>query len=91
MTKVKKAIASVKEDNERSARHKVLEELFYDFNRSRAQIFRMNFFRGIFFGLGSVIGGTIVVAIIVWVMSFFVSVPGVGDSVRQLQETIESR
>lgn len=88
--KAKKTKKTTKENGERSARRAVLEDLFYDFNRSRAEVFRMNFFRGVFFGLGSVVGGTIVVALLVWVLSFFVEVPGVGDSVRQVKDSIES-
>jgi uncharacterized membrane protein YfcA len=56
-------------NNENAARKNVIEELFYDFNASRAQIYKMNFFRGMFFGLGSVLGGTIVVAVLIWTLS----------------------
>lgn len=76
---------------ERGARYAFLEELFYDFNRSRFQIYKMNFVRGIFFGLGSVIGGTVVIALIVWVLSFFVALPGIGQPIEQVQETINTR
>jgi len=54
----------VREDNERGARESVLEDLFNDFNRNRFTIYKFNFFRGIFFGLGSVLGGTLVVALL---------------------------
>lgn len=65
----KKIADKSKENNENAARKNVIEELFYDFNVSRVQIYKMNFFRGIFFGLGSVLGGTIVVALLIWVLS----------------------
>ncbi len=65
----KQAKDKATENNENTARKNVIEELFYDFNASRAQIYKMNFFRGIFFGLGSVLGGTIVVALLIWVLS----------------------
>ncbi len=60
----------IKSDNERGARENVLEELFYDFNRSRAQVYKINFFRGIVFGAGTVIGGSLVIAIVVWLLSW---------------------
>jgi uncharacterized membrane protein YfcA len=85
-----KFLLRIKKDNERGAREHVLEDLFYDFNRSRVQIYKMNFVRGIFFGLGSVIGGTIVVAVLAWILSFFVDLPGVGNSIQQVQHSIES-
>jgi len=87
---VKKIVKKIKKDNERGARESLLEDLFYDFNRNRVQIYKMNFVRGIFFGLGSVLGGTVVIAFIVWAMSFFVNIPGIGGSVEKVQDTIKS-
>lgn len=85
----KKVVNKIKHDNEAGAREGLIEELFNDFNKSRVQVYKMNFVRGIFFGLGSVIGGTIVVALLVWSLSFFVRIPGLGDSVKQIQNTLE--
>lgn len=86
---VAKAAEEIKKGNERGARENMLEELFDDFNRSRIQIYKMNFVRGIFFGLGSVLGGTVVVALIVWLLSFFVDLPGIGDSLNDVKQTIQ--
>jgi hypothetical protein len=86
----KKAIHEIKKGNERGSRENLLEDLFYDFNRSRVEVYKMNFVRGIFFGLGSVIGGTVILAITVWLMSFFIDIPGIGHSVEQLQQTLKS-
>lgn len=86
----KKAIHEIKEGNERGARENLLEDLFYDFNRNRVEIYKMNFVRGIFFGLGSVIGGTVILALAVWLMSFFIDIPGIGHSVEQLQQTLQN-
>jgi hypothetical protein len=85
-----KAIEGVKKGNERGARVNILEDLFYDFNRSRAQVYKMNFFRGIFFGLGSVIGGTVVVALMLWALGLLVGTPGVGQTVKQFEQTIQN-
>lgn len=73
-----------------SARRALLEELFNDFYDDRRNIYKMNFFRGIFFGLGSVLGATIVVAIIVWLLSFFVNIPGIGNEIQKAQDTLQS-
>lgn len=64
----------VKRDNERGSRGALMEELFYDFNRSRVQIYKMNFVRGIFFGIGTVIGGSVGIALIAWLLSLLASV-----------------
>jgi len=88
---VKKATQKVKENNETGARRAILEDLFSDFNKSRAQVYKMNFFRGIFFGLGSVIGGTIVIALLVWALSLLTDIPGgIGDFIQYIVDTVNS-
>jgi hypothetical protein len=77
--------------NEDGARKKALEDLFYDFNRSRVQIYKMNLFRGIFFGAGSVIGGTVVIALVVWLLSTLGTViPPLDSFFNGVSETIET-
>lgn len=87
---MKKVAQKVKQENEKGARMGVLEDLFYDFNRSRGEVYKMNFIRGIFFGLGTVIGGTVIIAITVWILSFFVQLPGVGQPIEKFQETLQN-
>lgn len=89
--RLKKIARKFKADNERGARENFLEDLFYDFHKNRVQVYKMNFVRGIFFGLGSVIGGTVVIALLVWILSFFIHVPGIGHSVQQVQQTIQNQ
>lgn len=79
-----------KKDQSISARRKVIEELFNDYYNDRRNIYRVNFFRGVFFGLGSVLGATVVVAFIVWLLSFLVGLPGIGNTIEQAQKSIES-
>ena len=84
---LKKAVNS----QNKAARKTILEELFQDFYRDRLAVYRMNFIRGIAFGLGSVLGGTILVAIAVWIMSQFVDWPGIGDYFESLRDTLQTR
>ena len=89
---IKKAVTKLKEDNERGARQAILEDLFYDFHRSRHQVYTMNFVRGIWFGVGSVIGGTLVVALIVWLLSLLVDLPGgIGDFVQFVVDIVQQK
>jgi hypothetical protein len=86
----KKVIKKFKEDNERGARESVIEDLFFDFNRNKVQVYKMNFIRGIFFGLGSVLGGTILIALFAWLLSLFIHIPGIGQPIEQIQQTIQN-
>lgn len=80
----------VKYDQDVGARREILEDLFNDMYRDRHKVYVMNFVRGIFFGLGSVLGGTVVVALVVWILSFFVNIPWIGDTVQNTQQKIEN-
>lgn len=74
---------------EAGARRGMIEELFYDMYDSRRRIYLINFFRGIFFGFGSVLGGTVLVALLVWILSQFVDwFPIIGDFIQQITESI---
>lgn len=86
----KSPIKAAVHDERMNARRAVIEELFNDMYNDRRNIYLMNFFRGIFFGLGSAIGGTIIIAIIVWTLGFFVDLPWVGETIQQTQDKIQN-
>ena len=54
------------------------------------QAYRTSFIKGIFGGLGGVIGATIVVALLVWILSFFSNVPLVGKFADKVENTVQS-
>lgn len=83
-------VSKIARDQRMGARRTIIEEMFNDFYDDRRNIYRMNFFRGIFFGLGSVLGGTVVVALVVWLLSFFVELPFIGPSVENAKDQIQS-
>lgn len=88
---LKRLKKQVKENNEHAAREAVLEDLFNDFNKSRYAVYRFNFVRGIFFGLGSILGGTVVLAILVWILNLTGHlIPGIADFVHQVVEVVQS-
>lgn len=49
-----------------------LDDMFNDVYANRKRIYAVNFVRGIFFGFGAFIGGTVIVALVVWILSRFV-------------------
>lgn len=87
--KKKSPVKAYIRDEQMGARRTVIEELFNDLYEDRRNIYLMNFFRGIFFGLGTFLGGTIIVAIVVWGLSLFVNIPGIGDTVQKAQDSLQ--
>lgn len=85
-------MSKIKKDNENGARKAILEDLFYDFHKSRRQVYLMNFVRGLFFGVGSVVGGTIVIGLIIWLLSQLVDLPGgIGNFVQYIVDLVQKR
>ena len=82
---VKKPQSKVDTNNQQG----LVEDLFNDFYTSRRKVYWMNFSRGIFFGVGSVLGGTIVVALLAWVLSWFADIPGgFGDFIQYIVDIV---
>jgi len=87
---INKVKRRVKKDNEVGARRALLEDLFYDFHSSRREVYWMNFIRGVFFGVGSVLGGTIVIALIIWLLSLLTDIPGgIGDFIQYVVDIVQ--
>lgn len=65
-------------------------DFFEDYELRRWQVYRMNFARGIAFGLGTFIGGTFVIAAVLWMLSLFQDVPFLTDFVETIQNSINN-
>lgn len=68
-----------------------LESLYDAVNPNRRALYRTAFFKGIFTGVGSVIGATLVIALLLWLLSLFSELPLVGNFVDQVRGTIDSQ
>jgi len=90
-----------KSENKKKISKNELKEIFHilrgagfaDFLRylqSPWRIFLVNFFAGIFRGLGILIGMTVVVAVLVWFLTKMVDFPLIGEYFQKLLEMIES-
>ena len=76
---------SKNEKDKKTTREVLLEDIFSDFYRKRRKVDMFNFFRGVFFGLGSVLGGTIVVALIIWLLnSIGLLVPAMAEFINSI-------
>lgn len=93
MQRIKQALQTRKQHKvkkqDAQAKRVVLEELFYDIYNDRKRIYKVNFIRGLVFGVGSAIGGTVVVALIVWVFSLFVNAPFIGQMFENAQNSVQ--
>lgn len=63
-----------------------LHELGYT---SAKKAYKQSFIKGLLSGFGAVIGGTILVALLLWTLSFFNEVPGVGRIVDTVQKSLQ--
>lgn len=70
---------------------RAVEAIFVSGHYDKFRLYRMSFARGVFQGLGSVIGATIVIAILLWVLSLLEALPLIGDLFEAAQETVETR
>lgn len=70
---------------------KALEILFASEYVDKKKLYIANFWRGIYFSIGTVIGLTIAVSLLLWVLSFFKEMPLVGPVFENLQSTVESQ
>ena len=82
------------EDQANDAPRAMLEEFFDDMYRDRWRIYKMNLIRGIFFGFGSIVGGTLVVALILWILltiaAIFDNVPILSDVIQGIRASFEA-
>ena len=68
---------------------RTLESIFEGGYIDHKRVYRINFVRGLFFGLGSVLGGTIIIAFALWFLSFFTEIPIIGNFVESIRTTVE--
>ena len=72
-TRLRKIREKKLKNDELTTEEQVLEDLFYDLYRNRGSVYKVNFFRGIFFGLGTFLGGTVIVALVIFLLTWISS------------------
>jgi uncharacterized BrkB/YihY/UPF0761 family membrane protein len=88
----KKQKRSLKIENENEAKRALLESLFDDMYKNRQKVFLMNFIRGLFFGVGTVLGGTVLVALIIWSLTQFAGFlpESIAQFIRAIVDSLNS-
>lgn len=69
---------------------KQVAALYDAINPDRGGLYRTAFLKGIVTGLGGVIGATLVIVMLAWLLSLFEQVPFVGPIFENLKNTIQS-
>ncbi len=67
-----------------------LESLFINFDPSRRKIFWVNFWLGVLRGFGAVIGATVGIAILIYILSLFSQIPLIGPFVNNIKHTVNT-
>lgn len=71
------------------SQRKLLEQLLQDVYDRRRRIYQINFVRGLFFGLGSVLGGTLLLALLIWLLNMAVGLaPFLSDFIREILDSL---
>lgn len=68
---------------------RVVASIFETGYLDKKQAYKTSFIKGVFSGLGGVIGATIVLALLIWVLSLFSRVPLVGNFSEKVQNSIQ--
>jgi len=89
MSRLKQVAKEFEDGQTKGAFEAVVEELFHDFYRARRRVYMFNFIRGIFFGAGSALGGTLIVALVLWILSFFINFPVIGQYFQQFERSVQ--
>lgn len=89
--KRKGVVKQLAEEQLKYAPQAFLEDLFENYYSRRREIYFMNLVRGIFFGFGSLIGGTLVVALLLWILSVLNYIPFLDGIVNSVQESLQRR
>lgn len=58
---------------------------------SRKELLWVSFLRGIAQGFGAIVGGTILVALLIWLLGLFDEVPLIGPAIDAVSSTVKGK
>ena len=69
---------------------RALENIFISAYANKKRVYLVSFWRGIAFGTGSAIGGTIVLALVLFFLSQVSDIPFLGDIAEKISNALSS-
>jgi hypothetical protein len=66
-------------------------ELYDELKPNRKALYRTNFVKGLLSGLGGVVGATVGIALLLWLLSLFGQIPFIGHFVDTVKHTLQNR
>ncbi len=69
---------------------KALEILFATEYVDQKRLYLHNFFRGMAFSAGGIIGATLIISLVIWLLSLFNTVPLIGPVFDKVRNSIET-
>lgn len=79
-----------RKSSEYQAIGKLLEDMYMANTDFRAKVLWFSFLRGLFYGLGIFIAGTLVVGVIIWILGLFDSIPLIGPLIEKIINNLDS-
>jgi len=70
---------------------KLVEVLYKSQYMDKKDFYLHSFFRGAVAGAGGILGATVLIAILLWILSLFDTVPLIGPLLENTRSTIEGR
>ena len=67
---------------------RMLEDIFASGSGNAKRLLWYNFVKGIAYGLGIFLGGTIVIAIVIWILNLFNQVPLIGPFIQNIIDSL---
>jgi len=85
---MKDKINKTRTDEEYKALGKMMEDLYLANTSKAHRLLWYNFVRGLAYGVGIFLAGTLVVGLLIWLLSLFDQVPVIGPFVQSIVDQI---
>lgn len=68
---------------------KMVQSIYESGYLNKNTTYKMSFFKGVFTGLGGVVGATVVLGLLLWALSLFDNFPLIGELTEKFENSVE--